>query len=48
MKHGDRVLTESTAIMEYVDNEFDGPALMATNPQRRARDQPVGVTAAGR
>jgi glutathione S-transferase/GST-like protein len=28
MTHGDRVLTESTAIMEYVDEAFDGPALM--------------------
>jgi GSH-dependent disulfide-bond oxidoreductase len=28
MLHGDRVLTESTAIMEYVDDTFDGPALM--------------------
>ena len=28
MKHGDKVLTESTAIMEYVDEAFDGPRLM--------------------
>ena len=31
MIHGERVLTESTAMMEYADNAFDGPALM---PQR--------------
>jgi GSH-dependent disulfide-bond oxidoreductase len=28
MTHGTRVLTESTAIMEYVDEAFDGPRLM--------------------
>jgi glutathione S-transferase/GST-like protein len=28
MTHGALVLTESTAIMEYVDEAFDGPALM--------------------
>ena len=33
MTHGDRVLVESTAIMEYVDEEFDGPALMPASPR---------------
>jgi GST-like protein len=28
MTHGDKVLTESTAIMEYVDEAFPGPRLM--------------------
>lgn len=37
MTHGDRVLTESTAIMEYVDEEFDGPALMPADPRDRWR-----------
>ena len=32
MTHGDRVLTESTAMMEYVDETFEGPALMPENP----------------
>ena len=32
MTHGDLVLTESTAIMEYVDETFDGPALMPEDP----------------
>lgn len=32
MTHGDRVLTESTAIMEYVDEAFDGPSLMPSDP----------------
>jgi GSH-dependent disulfide-bond oxidoreductase len=31
MTHGDRVLTESTAIMEYVDEAFPGPSLMPEN-----------------
>jgi glutathione S-transferase/GST-like protein len=37
MTHGDRVLTESTAIMEYVDEAFPGPALMPDNPRDRWR-----------
>jgi len=32
MTHGDLVLTESTAIMEYVDEAFPGPRLMPENP----------------
>src|SRR6266404_3498502 len=32
MLHGERVLTESTAIMEYVDEEFPGPRLMPEDP----------------
>ena len=35
--HGELVLTESTAIMEYVDSAFDGPALMPSDPQDRWR-----------
>jgi GSH-dependent disulfide-bond oxidoreductase len=31
MTHGARVLTESTAIMEYVDEAFSGPRLMPEN-----------------
>jgi GSH-dependent disulfide-bond oxidoreductase len=37
MTHGDRVLTESTAIMEYVDEAFDGPSLMPSDPVDRWR-----------
>ena len=37
MTHGDLVLTESTAIMEYVDEAFAGPALMPADPQDRWR-----------
>ena len=37
MKHDDLVLTESTAIMEYVDEAFDGPALRPDDPYERWR-----------
>jgi len=37
MLHGERVLTESTAIMEYVDATFDGPSLMPDNARDRWR-----------
>jgi GSH-dependent disulfide-bond oxidoreductase len=37
MRHGSRVLVESTAIMEYVDEAFDGPALMPIDPRDRWR-----------
>ena len=37
MIHGDRVLTESTAIMEYVNEAFPGPDLMPPDPQDRWR-----------
>lgn len=33
--HGDKVLTESRIICEYVEEEFDGPALMPSNPHAR-------------
>ena len=37
MTHGSRVLTESTAIMEYVDEAFPGPPLMPESPLDRWR-----------
>jgi GSH-dependent disulfide-bond oxidoreductase len=37
MTHGDKVLTESTAIMEYVDEAFSGPQLMPDNARERWR-----------
>ncbi|HEX9806666.1 MAG TPA: glutathione S-transferase family protein [Alteraurantiacibacter sp.] len=37
MVHDGRVLTESTAIMEYVDEAFDGPPLMPADPRTRWR-----------
>jgi glutathione S-transferase/GST-like protein len=37
MLHGKQVLTESTAIMEYVDATFDGPSLMPDDPRDRWR-----------
>ena len=37
MTHGSRILVESTAIMEYVDEAFHGPALMPADPRDRWR-----------
>ncbi|MBU6208223.1 MAG: glutathione S-transferase family protein, partial [Alphaproteobacteria bacterium] len=37
MTHGDNVLVESTAIMEYVDEAFPGPSLMPADPRDRLR-----------
>jgi glutathione S-transferase/GST-like protein len=37
MVHGERVLTESTAIMEYVEEVFPGPRLMPEDPRDRWR-----------
>jgi glutathione S-transferase/GST-like protein len=37
MVHGDRVLIESTPMMEYVDDEFDGPPLKPADPKERWR-----------
>lgn len=37
MTHGGRVLTESTAIMEYVDEAFPGPKLMPREPKDQWR-----------
>jgi GSH-dependent disulfide-bond oxidoreductase len=37
MVHDDLVLTESTAIMEYVDQAFDGPPLSPADPAERWR-----------
>ncbi len=35
--HGDRVLTESTPMMEYIDAEFDGPPLRPASALERWR-----------
>ena len=37
MVHGDRVFTESTPMMEYVDDAFDGPALKPKDSKQRWR-----------
>jgi glutathione S-transferase/GST-like protein len=35
--HGERVLTESTPMMEYIDAQFDGPSLTPRTPLERWR-----------
>jgi GST-like protein len=37
MVHGSRVLTESTPMMEYIDDEFPGPPLKPRDPKARWR-----------
>ena len=37
LRHGDFQLYESMAIMAYVDETFDGPALAPSEPRQRAR-----------
>ena len=37
MVHDEKILTESTPMMEYVDERFDGPPLRPTDPQDRWR-----------
>jgi len=37
MRHGDFTLYETSAIMRYIDEAFDGPRLTPTEPRRRAR-----------
>ena len=35
MVHGERMLTESTPMMEYIDEAFDGPPLRPSDPRLR-------------
>jgi len=37
MVHDDRVLTESTPMMEYIDEAFEGPPLRPKDPRQRWR-----------
>ena len=44
IEHGDFTLYETQAILRYIDNAFEGPALMPQDPQAAARaNQVMGV-----
>jgi glutathione S-transferase len=41
LQHGDFYLSESTAICEYLDEQFDGAALYPSQPQHKARARQI-------
>jgi len=48
MRHGSLTLGESTAICSYINENFDGPALMPSDPMERATiDQYVAMITTG-
>ncbi|GMR44861.1 hypothetical protein PMAYCL1PPCAC_15056, partial [Pristionchus mayeri] len=41
--HGERVLTESMAIMEYLEENFDGPRLLPADSYARAQSRAIAL-----
>ncbi|GMS93699.1 hypothetical protein PENTCL1PPCAC_15874, partial [Pristionchus entomophagus] len=41
--HGERVITESLAIIEYLEENFDGPRLLPSDSYERARSRAIAL-----
>ena len=46
LRHGDRVITQSLAIVEYLDEVYPDPPLLPTDPRGRARVRAIALAIA--